>query len=126
MIGLTGLEGSMMAKPNVYRCTCNGEIIYEGTSAEIAEKFHFDRFYVTRMARFGLPIGSPDGTKKYLFEIVGYYSGSEAYYFSEPLKPKTKPEPKPKKRKAMTTKEIVAAARAAGMSYGYYVATNGV
>ena len=116
----------MMAKPNVYRCTCNGEIIYEGTSAEIAEKFHFDRFYVTRMARFGLPIGSPDGTKKYLFEIVGYYSGSEAYYFSEPLKPKTKPEPKPKKRKAMTTKEIVAAARAAGMSYGYYVATNGV
>ena len=126
MNGLTGLEGRTMAKPNIYRCTCNGEVISEGTSAEMAEQFHLDRCNVTRMARFGLPFGSPDGKKKYIFEIVGYSDGANVYYFDEPVKPKPKPEPKPKKKKSMTTKEIVAAARATGQSYGYYVALNGL
>lgn len=107
-----------MPKANIYRVYCNGELMGEGSSGEWAEELHFDRYYITRMARYGMPLGSADGKKKYVFEIVGVYDGASTVYYKEPLKSKPQPEKK-KPKKNMTITDVLREGAKVGLDYGY-------
>ena len=120
MAGVGGVAN--MAKLKLYKAYRNGIEIGEGPAIEWEEKLHFDSNYIRRMARLGMAIGGDEDTA-YTFKEVGFKDGDIIVYLDKP-RPKKEPKPKPPKR--MTTKEVVAAARKAGMSYGMYVGLMGI
>lgn len=109
-----------MAKPNIYRCFCDGEFVGDGTSQEWADTLFVDRNYVTRMTRYGMPIHN--NGKAYTFEIVGIYDNFVPVYFGEPIQPKPAKPKKPKKKKVLSVAQVERLGRKNNRSYGYQVA----